>query len=153
MFKARQGTPAPKARPSPSASPIAPKMKIKRKRDFEGTDEELGSKLDIAPDTEVDGTPKPPEKAGEVAATADFKAEIDTFAAYLVHSRRVKVGPSLAYRLADHWKATLDVADQFLGASLNYDFTHLLRPSIGAGVGTELDGIWQAYAKASFRIW
>lgn len=150
MFKARQG--APKASPSPSPTP-KPKIKRRGKRDFDGTDEELGSKLDIAPDTESDGTPKPPEKAGEVKASADFKAEIDTFAAYLAHSERIKVGPSLALRLADNWKASLDVADQFLGASLNYDFTHLLRPSLGAGVGTELDGTWQAYGKASFRIW
>lgn len=156
MFKAKQGTAAPRKVPGPK-----PKERTRR-RDFEGTDEQLDSKLGIASDAEADGTPKPPEKAGEVenAASGDYKLEIDTMGAVIPHSKasgkptKVKVGASVvAYRFSEHWKANVDVAEQFLGGSINFDGTSLLRPSVGAGVGTELDGSWVAYAKASFRTW
>jgi hypothetical protein len=116
---------------------------LKRKKAL--TEADLQGSLGIDPQT------------GEVTnpSVSDYNLELDTWTGYLVESKKLKVGPSLVvYRLDEELKLNLDVAEQFVGGSVNYDTTELLRPSIGVGYGRDFGSRTnQVYGKVSFRIW
>lgn len=87
-------------------------------------------------------------------STSDYNLELGTWVGYLWDSRDVRVGPYIVFwRLNDDWKLTLDAANDYLGASLRYDMTYILRPSIAVGFGTQLDGSWEVQTGVSFRLW
>lgn len=108
------------------------------------SDEALQNALKIDPQTGVVTN----------SMATDYKLELGTFAAYISGVNQVKVGPyATIYRINNKFKLTLDVADSFVGSSIRYDVTEMLRPSVGVGVGCPLDGSWKVYFSVSFRLW
>ena len=116
----------------------------------------LNPKLRNISDTELQEALGISPVSGDVQndQTVDYDIELGTFAGYLPGPGSVKVGPYLKlWRFNEKAKVTLDVAESYVGGSLRYDFTSLLRPSIGIGAGTLLDGNWYGMVSGSFRVW
>lgn len=108
------------------------------------SDEELASKIGLNQTTGEQSNP----------ARKAIKLEIDTWAGYVHKADDIKVGPSLVLVRRGKLKGNLDVANSFIGASLNYELAPIIRPAIGAGIGYETArNEWMAYGKASVKIW